>query len=84
MSDPLVEALVMKNEMPPAETASAIAPAIQGNHADQLDLTLVSEPAARRAPRRPRPCSRERARWWFAQMRRVVDEVCDAGPVAAR
>lgn len=77
----------MKNEMPSAETGSAIAPAPhapRGNHADQLDLTLVSEPAVRRAPRRPRPCSRERARWWFAQMRRVVDEVCDAGPVAAR
>jgi|GEM_PF-2094835 hypothetical protein len=76
----------MKNEMPPAETwiATAIAPATQRNHADQLDLTLLSEPAVRRAPRRQRPCSRERARWWFAQMRRVVDEVCDTGPVAAR
>ncbi|MEI6355684.1 MAG: hypothetical protein WCP53_01130 [Verrucomicrobiota bacterium] len=81
-----MEALVMKNEMPPAETwtATAIAPATQRNHADQLDLTLLSEPAVRRVPRRQRPCSRERARWWFAQMRRVVDEVCDAGPVAAR
>lgn len=82
-----MEALGMKNEMPSAETGSAIAPvphATRGNHADQLDLTLVSEPSVRRAPRRPRPCSRERARWWFAQMRRVVDEVCDAGPVAAR
>jgi hypothetical protein len=79
-----MEALGMKNEMPPTETGSAIAPATCGNHADQLDLTLVSEPSVRRAPRRQRPCSRERARWWFAQMRRVVDEVCDAGPVAAR
>lgn len=74
----------MKNEMPPAQTWSVIAPATRGNHADQLDLTLLSEPSVRRAPRRQRPCSRERARWWFAQMRRVVDEVCEAGPVAAR
>ncbi len=74
----------MKNEMPPSEPRSAIAPATRGNHADQLDLTLLSEPAVRRAPRRQRPCSRERARWWFAQMRRVVDEVCEVGPVAAR
>ena len=84
MSYLLVEALGMKNEMPPAETLPAVDVATRGNHVAQLDLTLLSEPAARRAPRRQRPCSRERARWWFAQMRRVVDEVCEAGPVAAR
>ena len=74
----------MKNEMPPAETLPVTAAPTRVNHADQLDLTLSSGPAVRRAPRRQRPCSRERARWWFAQMRRVVDEVCEAGPVAAR
>lgn len=40
---------------------------------DQMDLTLpaASAPARRRAA--VRPCSRERAAWWFAQMRRAVD-----------
>ncbi len=48
----------------------------------QLDLTLpVPESAAaatstpQRSPRRPtRPCSRERAAWWFQQMRRAIEE----------
>lgn len=44
----------------------------------QLDLTLpVPEPTAtpQRSPRRPtRPCSRERAAWWFQQMRRAIEE----------
>jgi DNA-directed RNA polymerase subunit M/transcription elongation factor TFIIS len=48
----------------------------------QLDLTLPvpeSTPAApstpQRSPRRPtRPCSRERAAWWFQQMRRAIEE----------
>jgi DNA-directed RNA polymerase subunit M/transcription elongation factor TFIIS len=46
----------------------------------QLDLTLpVPDPAApstpQRSTRRPtRPCSRERAAWWFQQMRRAIEE----------
>jgi hypothetical protein len=41
---------------------------------DQMDLTLpaVSAPVRRRSG--VRPCSRERAAWWFAQMRRAVEE----------
>lgn len=41
---------------------------------DQMDLTLpaVSAPLRRRSG--VRPCSRERAAWWFAQMRRAVEE----------
>jgi hypothetical protein len=42
----------------------------------QLDFTLPAEPPAPRRSLAPgaRPCSRERARWWFNQMRQVVDE----------
>ena len=44
----------------------------------QLDLTLpVTEVTAtpQRSPRRPaRACSRERANWWFQQMRRAIEE----------
>ena len=41
----------------------------------QLDFAM-SVPPAPTPPRRRvvvRPCSRERAAWWFAQMRRAVD-----------
>lgn len=42
----------------------------------QLDFALPAPaPKPLRRPERPaRPCSRERARWWFNQMRQVVDE----------
>lgn len=42
----------------------------------QLDFTLPAETAAPRRSVAPgaRPCSRERARWWFNQMRQVVEE----------
>jgi hypothetical protein len=72
MSDPMSEDVGMKNEMPltePAAPRREIRPA-------QLDFTLPAPaPAsARRSARRQRPCSQERAAWWFAQMRRVVEE----------
>jgi hypothetical protein len=44
----------------------------------QLDFALATPPLEAASPRRPerliRPCSRERAQWWFNQMRQVVDE----------
>ena len=44
---------------------------------DQMDFALPGPvPTAIPATRRnvvPRPCSRERAAWWFEQMRRAVD-----------
>ena len=44
----------------------------------QLGLELGR---AARPPRRPRrPCNRERAEWWFQQMRRAIG---DAGGTAA-
>ncbi len=70
MSDPIGEDVGMKNEMPLAEPAAPrreIRPA-------QLDFTLPAPTPVRRTSRRQRPCSNERAAWWFAQMRRVVDE----------
>ena len=70
MSDPIGEDLGMKNEMPLTEPAAPhreIRPA-------QLDFTLPASAPIRRTFRRQRPCSKERAAWWFAQMRRVVEE----------
>lgn len=46
----------------------------------QLDLTLpVPAAVPMRSRRAPRPCTRERAAWWFRQMRRAIDNT--AGPV---
>jgi hypothetical protein len=42
-----------------------------------LDMPM---PPQRRAPRRVRnfrPCGRERAAWWFDQMRRIVETGAD-------
>lgn len=41
---------------------------------DQMDLTLPAASAPVRRRSGARPCSRERAAWWFAQMRRAVEE----------
>lgn len=46
-----------------------------------LDLPHASERPNLRRNRQTRPCGRERAAWWFAQMRRVVAEGRDF-PVA--
>ena len=71
MSHPIGQDVGMKNELPftqPAPSGREIRPA-------QLDFTLPFLPASgRRTSRRQRPCSSERAAWWFDQMRRVVDE----------
>lgn len=73
MSDPLGQTDAMKNELPPLPTehptanGRAIRPA-------QLDFTLPTSAVIRRSTRRVRVCTHERAAWWFAQMRRVVDE----------
>jgi hypothetical protein len=40
----------------------------------QLDLAMPTPPPAVRRRLVVRPCSRERAAWWFEQMRRAVDE----------
>ena len=73
MSDPLGQTGGMKNELSPS---AALQPAIHGRELRpaQIDFTLPAPITNRRGPRRVRPCSRERAAWWFAQMRRVVDE----------
>ncbi|HTH46172.1 MAG TPA: hypothetical protein VMB21_01545 [Candidatus Limnocylindria bacterium] len=77
MSDPICEDVGMKNELP--FTPPAPAPARREIRPAQLDFTLPASPTAttptsRRTSRRQRPCSNERAAWWFDQMRRVVDE----------
>jgi hypothetical protein len=57
--------------------ATALNPRRRSRCSDQMDFALpgpvpISIPATRRNVA-PRPCSRERAAWWFEQMRRAVD-----------
>ena len=66
----------MKNEATLSGSEFARRPSRRRLNDAQLDFTLPAETAA---PRRSvasgaRPCSRERARWWFNQMRQVVEE----------
>lgn len=51
-------------------------PALSGDGEIQLDFSLANPtPRNRRRPGSPRrACSRERAEWWFNQMRRVVED----------
>ena len=75
MSDPICKDVGMKNELPftqPAPARREIRPA-------QLDFTLPTPPttSSRRTSRRQRPCSNERAAWWFDQMRRIVETGAD-------
>lgn len=62
MSDPLWHHDPMKNRNRSSEKP-------------QLDLGLPSDPgiAPNRTRRTPRPCSRERAEWWFRQMYRAIE-----------
>jgi hypothetical protein len=46
--------------------------------AQQLEIALATRPLARHVPARSRRSFR--ARWWFAQMRRVVDEALEPNP----
>lgn len=41
----------------------------------QLDLTLAHDPgtSSGRSRRPQKPCSRERAAWWFRQMYRAIE-----------
>lgn len=52
----------------------------------QLELTLASQPQpVRRRPFQRKPGRRDRARWWFREMHRVVDDAMDwAGAPLAR
>lgn len=65
----------MKNEAPLDSSARNASPS-RRRCDSQLDFVLptpVPTPP-RRFERPARPCSRERAQWWFRQMRQVVDE----------
>ena len=59
MTDPFREGFRMKREIANAEA--------------QLALILPPPSFNGRAKRIARPCSQARARWWFDEMRRVVD-----------
>ena len=48
----------------------------------QIEITLTIPRSRRQIP--PRLRRPGRARWWFSQMRRVVDEAMDWKPSAAR
>jgi hypothetical protein len=73
MSDPSGKSGGMKNEPLPSTAPQPVTTGREIRPA-QLDFTLPAPLAVRRSSRRVRPCSRERAAWWFAQMRRAVDE----------
>jgi hypothetical protein len=47
---------------------------------NQMELTL---PAKARLGRQARQSRRQRAQWWFGQMRRVVDAAMEWSPVPA-
>jgi hypothetical protein len=47
----------------------------------QLEITLPTTPCRRPGTYRQRRVSR--ARWWFSQMRRVVDEAVEWNPAPA-
>lgn len=49
----------------------------------QLDFAIPTPPTQARRRVLVRPCSRERAAWWFAQMRRAVDEGCNVSVTRA-
>ena len=50
----------------------------QTMNSQQLEISLTSR--YRRGRRPVRPCRVPRARWWFSQMRRVVDQAADWTP----
>ena len=62
MSDPLWQDEPMKNRN-------------RSDSKPQLDLTLAIDPgtSAGRSRRPRKPCSRERAAWWFSQMYRAIE-----------
>ena len=66
----------MKNEAPLAPPVRNASPRRQRGCDSQLDFALPapSPIPPRRFERPARPCSRERAQWWFRQMRQVVEE----------
>ncbi len=53
---------------------------MQNMNSQQLEISLTSR--YRRGRRASRPCRVQRARWWFSQMRRVVDQAVDWTPSA--
>lgn len=54
---------------------------MQTMNTQQLEISLTSR--SRRSRRPARPCRVPRARWWFSQMRRVVDQATDWAPSSA-
>ena len=55
---------------------------MQTMNIQQLEIALPSRSRRRRA--HSRPCRVPRARWWFSQMRRVVDEAMEWHPGQGR
>ncbi len=78
LSVPIESPEAQRNE----RAAARRAPRRRSRCSDQLDFALPTAlPSALPSPVHParrrvvqRPCSRERAAWWFEQMRRAVDQ----------
>jgi len=54
---------------------------MQTMNTQQLEISLPSRNRRRRS--HSRPCRVTRARWWFSQMRRVVDQAAEWSPVSS-
>ncbi len=63
MTDPLLDTVPMKSGPQDSQP--------------QLALTLPLPPSPGRGRRGHRPCTRARARWWFDEMRRIVEAGLD-------
>lgn len=76
MSERSSQDVAMKNESASALSVRPVSSHRRRGCASQLDFALPA-PAptgVRRSERPARPCSRERAQWWFRQMHQVIDE----------
>lgn len=64
-----------KCRTPPRKVVALI---MQTMNSQQLEISLTAR--YRRSRRPARPCRVPRARWWFSQMRRVVDQAAEWTP----
>lgn len=73
VSESLCDVAGMTNELPVAPVTKPARRSSRRQREAQLDLVLPPPPATRH-DRQVRTCSRTRARWWFDQMRQLIDE----------
>lgn len=76
MSERPNQDVAMKNDTASVPSVRLSSSTHRRGCASQLDFGLSAPvPGVTRRSERPaRPCSRERAQWWFRQMHQVIDE----------